>query len=63
MLLSIKVDLILKEQDYKKNILVVCSTSYIKTIFALSAKILVLYIQAFIIEVSVFSLEKGAILT
>lgn len=45
-LLLIEVDFII---CYKKDILMPCSTSRIEIIFALSIKLIILYIQAFII--------------
>lgn len=39
MLLPIKLNPILEKQDYKKNMLVVCSTSYIEINHALLAKV------------------------
>lgn len=44
MLLSTKVDPILKGQGYKKDMLVVCSISHIEMIFTLLTEVIVFYI-------------------
>lgn len=49
MLLVAKIDLILKKQSRKKDMLIAHDTGYIKMIFALLIKIITLYTQAFII--------------
>lgn len=58
MLLSAKVDLILKEQIYKENILVIYSTGHIKIIIILSIKVIVFYRQTLIVQVGVLGLKK-----
>lgn len=52
-LLSIEVNSILKEQNYKKDVLVAYSTSHIKLILALSIKVVASYMQALIVQVRV----------
>lgn len=58
MLLLVKFDLILEKKGCKRDALVVHSIGHFKTIFALSTKQVVFYIQVFIVQIAVFSLEK-----
>lgn len=51
MLLSAKINLILKEQSCKKETLVTCSIGYIKMILALLIEVIALYKWASIIQV------------
>lgn len=44
---AIKVDLILVKKWYKKDILIICGSNYVKIIFALAIKIVTLYMQNF----------------
>lgn len=48
-LLPTKINLILKKQDQKKNILVAYGSGHIKIIFLLVIKVIAFYIQTFII--------------
>lgn len=49
LLLPTKVDFILVEQSYKKNMLRACATSGVKMVLALSTKVVRLYMRATII--------------
>lgn len=61
MLLPIEVDLIIKKQSRKKDVLVACSTGYMEIIFALLTKVVAFYLQVFIKQVKVSGLEKRII--
>lgn len=57
MLLLLKIDTILKKQDYKKNMFIACGTSFFKIIFAFLAEVIIFYIQVFILEFGISSFE------
>ena len=56
-LLPAEIDLILKEQDCKKDVLGACGIGYIKMVFALSTEVIALYIEATIVQVEVLGLK------
>lgn len=58
MLLSTKVDPVLKKQSYKKDVFIAYDTGYIKIVLTLMTKIVVLYMQTFIIQVGIPSFES-----
>lgn len=60
-LLSVKVNPILEKQDYKKDALVAYGTSHIKIILILLTNVIVFYIQAFIVQVEVFSFKRSIV--
>lgn len=57
-LLLVEIDPILEKQSFKKDVFITCGNSYIKIIFALLVKFIAFYMQVFIIQVRIFSLEK-----
>lgn len=57
MLLLAKLDLILKEQGYKKDVLRICNTGHIKISFVLLTEVIALYIGVTIVQVEVSSLD------
>lgn len=56
-MLLIKVDLIIEEQNCKKDVFRFCDTSYIEIILALSIKVVALYICVSIVQTEVLSLK------
>lgn len=57
MLLSIKIDPILKEKGHKRYAFMSYSTGCIEIILALLAEVIIFYMQILIVEVRVFSLK------
>lgn len=58
MLLPAKIDYILKEQSCTKDALKTYNTGYIKMVFALLTKVVLLYIEATIAQIKVLSLKN-----
>lgn len=57
-LLSVEVDSILEKQGYKKDVLEICSTDYVKIVLVLLAEVVVLYIGATFIQVGILGLKS-----
>lgn len=58
MILLAKVDLIVKEQDCKKNTFMASDNNYIKIISIMLGKIKALYTQAFLIFIEISGFER-----
>lgn len=56
-LLLAKIDLILEEQDEKKDTLRARSTDYVKIVFILLTKVVTLYMKAIILQVGISGLK------
>lgn len=48
-LLTVEINLVSKKLKYKKDAFIICSTSYVKIIFAILTKVVVLYMQVFMV--------------
>ena len=59
LLLLAKIDLVCKKQGCKRDLLVAYSFSCIKIVLTLATKVVVLYIQALIIQVFVIGLKDS----
>lgn len=57
-LLIIKVNLILKKQSSKNYAFIICNINYLKIVLVLLIKIIILYMQVFIIDIKISGLKK-----